>query len=125
MRYFTREDDGSQQAWNADDVYVFPPPKFAGRFGSKLTGEMFAGRVRRALFLAPSDLSDQDQAVLLRSTQLTGIVYETERTSYDVEGGGKVKAPSRMVLYVFGIEKKELYSAFESWGKVFVTARRQ
>lgn len=125
LRYFTREDDGSQQAWDADDVYVFPPPKFAGRFGSKLTGEMFAGRVRRALFLAPSDLSDQDQAVLLRSTQLTGIVYETERTSYDVEGGGKVKAPSRMVLYVFGIEKKELYSAFESWGKVFVTARRQ
>ena len=126
LRYFSREDDGLQQAWDAEDVYVFPPSKSAGRFASKLTGEIFAGRVRRALFLAPSDLSDQDQAVLLRSTQLTGIVYETERTSYDVEdGGGKVKAPSRMVLYVFGIEKKELYSAFESWGKVFVTAGRQ
>lgn len=125
LRYFSREDDGLQQAWDAEDVYVFPPSKSAGRFASKLTGEMFAGRVRRALFLVPSDLSDQDQAVLLRSTQLTGIVYETERTSYDVEGAGKAKAPSRMVLYVFGIEKKELYSAFESWGKVFVTAGRQ
>ena len=122
LQFFTREDDACQKAWDAENVYVFPPPKFAGRFGSKLMGEILAGRVSRALFFAPSDLSDQDEVVLLRSDRLTGIVHQTERTSYDVEGGGQAKAPTCMVLYVFGIDRKELYSAFDPWGKVFTVA---
>ncbi|MYD87561.1 MAG: hypothetical protein F4Y14_16095 [Acidobacteria bacterium] len=123
QRYFDREQDGCQKAWDGAS-YVFPPPKFAGRFASKLMGEMFAGRVPRALFLAPSDLADEDEALLLRSSKLTGIVYQLERTEFEVEDGKPVKAPSRMVLYVFGFERKELYDAFDPWGKVLIPAGR-
>ena len=119
--YFTREEDGCAKAWSGD-VYVFPPPQFAGLFGSKLMGEMLAGRVSRALFLAPSGLGDEDEALLLRNSQLTGVVHELERTMFDVEGGKSVKAPSRMVLYVFGIDRKLLYDAFDPWGKVLTVA---
>ena len=121
LRYFNREEDGCQKAWEGD-VFAFPPPQFAGRFASKLMGEMLAGRVPRALFLAPSDLADQDEAVLLRSSQLSGIVHELERSTFDVEGGKPVKAPSRMVLYVFGIDRKALYDAFDPWGKVLTVS---
>ena len=121
LRYFNREEDGCHKAWEGE-VFVFPPPQFAGRFASKLMGEMLAGRVPRALFLAPSDLADQDEAVLLRSSQLSGIVYELERSTFDVEGGKPVKAPSRMVLYVFGIDRKALYDAFDPWGKVLTVS---
>lgn len=121
LRYFDREEDGCQKAWEGE-VFAFPPPQFAGRFASKLMGEMRAGRVPRALFLAPSDLADQDEAVLLRSSQLTGVVHELERTMFDVEGGKPVKAPSRMVLYVFGFDRKPLYDAFDPWGKVLTVA---
>lgn len=123
QRYYTREEDGCQKAWNGAS-YVFPPPKFAGSFASKLMGEMFAGRVPRALFLAPSDLADEDEELLLRSSKLTGIVHQLERAEFEVEDGKSVKAPSRMVLYVFGFERKELYDAFDPWGKVLITAGR-
>ena len=121
LRYITREEDGCQRAWEGD-VFVFPPPQFAGRFASKLMGEMLAGRVPRALFVAPSDLADNDEALLLRSSQLSGIVYELERSTFDVEGGKPAKAPSRMVLYVFGVDRKELYDAFDPWGKVLTVS---
>ena len=118
-RYLTREQDGCSTAWDGA-CYVFPPPQFAGRFASKLTGEMLAGRVPRALFLAPSDLAGEDQGVLLRSSMLSGIVCQLERSDFDVEGGKSVRAPLRMVLYVFGIDRKLLYDAFDPWGKVLV-----
>lgn len=121
LRYFNREEDGCQKAWEGD-VYAFPPPQFAGRFASKLMGEMLAGRVPRALFLAPSDLADQDQGLLLRNSQLSGVVYELERSDFDIEGGKSAKAPSRMMLYVFGIDRKLLYDAFDPWGKVLTVS---
>ena len=120
-RYLTQEQDGCSQAWDGAS-YVFPPPQFAGRFASKLMGEMLAGRVPRALFLAPSDLADEDEGVLLRNSQLSGIVHELQRSDFDVEGGKSVKAPSRMVLYVFGIDRKLLYDAFDPWGKVLTVS---
>ncbi len=124
QRYLDREQDGCQKAWDGPS-YVFPPPKLAARFASKLMGEMFAGRVPRAVFLAPSALADDDEALLLRSSKLTAVVHQLERTEFEVEDGKSVKAPSRMVLYVFGFnESKELYEAFDPWGKVLVTAGR-
>ena len=120
-RYLTQEQDGCSTAWDGAS-YVFPPPQFAGRFASKLMGEILAGRVPRALFLAPSDMADEDEGVLLRNSQLSGIVHELARSDFDVEGGKSVKAPSRMVLYVFGIDRKLLYDAFDPWGKVLTVA---
>lgn len=120
-RYLTQEQDGCSSAWDGAS-YVFPPPQFAGRFASKLMGEMLAGRVPRALFLAPSDMADEDEGVLLRNSQLSGIVHELQRSDFDVEAGKSVKAPSRMVLYVFGIDRKLLYDAFDPWGKVLTVS---
>ena len=44
---------------------------------------------------------------------------------FDVEDGNPVKAPSRMVLYVFGFERKQLYDAFDPWGKVLTVESRR
>ena len=86
---------------------------------------MFAGRVPRAVFLAPSALADDDEACCCASSKLTAVVHQLERTEFEVEDGKSVKAPSRMVLYVFGFdESEELYEAFDPWGKVLVTAGR-
>ncbi len=124
LEWLSAEQDGCAKAWSGE-AYVFPPPQFAGRFASKLMGEMMAGRVPRAVFLAPSDMADEDAGLLLRSSRLTGIVYELERSMFDVEDGNPVKAPSRMVLYVFGFERKQLYDAFDPWGKVLTVESRR
>ena len=124
LEWLSAEQDGCAKAWSGE-AYVFPPPQFAGRFASKLMGEMMAGRVPRAVFLAPSDMGDEDAGLLLRSSRLTGIVYELERSMFDVEDGNPVKAPSRMVLYVFGFERKQLYDAFDPWGKVLTVESRR
>ena len=124
LEWLSAEQDGCAKAWSGE-AYVFPPPQFAGRFASKLMGEMMAGRVPRAVFLAPSDVGDEDAGLLLRSSRLTGIVYELERSMFDVEDGNPVKAPSRMVLYVFGFERKQLYDAFDPWGKVLTVESRR
>ena len=124
LEWLSAEQDGCAKAWSGE-AYVFPPPQFAGRFASKLMGEMMAGRVPRALFLAPSDMGDEHAGLLLRSSRLTGIVHELERSMFDVEGGKPVKAPCRMVLYVFGFERKQLYDAFDPWGKVLTVESRR
>ncbi len=124
LEWLSAEQDGCAKAWSGE-AYVFPPPQFAGRFASKLMGEMMAGRVPRALFLAPSDMGEEHAGLLLRSSRLTGIVHELERSMFDVEGGKPVKAPSRMVLYVFGFERKQLYDAFDPWGKVLTVESRR
>jgi len=124
LEWLSAEQDGCAKAWSGE-AYVFPPPQFAGRFASKLMGEMMAGRVPRALFLALSDMGDEHAGLLLRNSRLTGIVHELERSMFDVEGGKPVKAPSRMVLYVFGFERKQLYDAFDPWGKVLTVESRR
>ena len=123
MDWFSLEQDGCQKAWTGA-AYVFPPAQFAGRFASKLVGEMLTGRVPRALFLAPWTMDDDSAGLLLRNQRLTGVVHQLERGMFDIEGGKPVKASCRMVLYVFGIEAKRLYDAFDPWGKVFTVARR-
>lgn len=124
LEWLSAEQDGCAKAWTGE-AYVFPPPHFAGRFASKLSGEMMAGRVPRALFLAPSDMGDEHAGLLLRNSRLTGIVHELERSMFDVEDGKPVKAPSRMLLYVFGFERKLLYDAFDPWGKVLTVESRR
>jgi ParB-like chromosome segregation protein Spo0J len=123
LQWLSAEEDGCQKAWTGAS-YVFPPARFAGRFASKLMGEMMAGRVPRGVFLAPSTMDDESEGLLLRNQRLTGVVQQLERGMFDVEGGNPVKAPCRMVLYVFGIEPKRLYDAFDPWGKVLTVARR-
>ena len=78
----------------------------------------------RAVFLAPSTMDDESEGLLLRNQRLSGVVHQLERGMFDIEGGKPVKAPCRMVLYVFGIEAKRLYDAFDPWGKVLTVARR-
>ena len=121
LNWLSKEQDGCSRAWGGAS-YVFPPPQFAGRFASKLMGEMLAGRVPHALFFAPSDMGDEHEGLLLRSPQLTGIVHELERSMFDLEDGKSVKAPSRMVLYVFGFDRKVLYDPFDPWGKVLTVS---
>lgn len=123
QRYFDREEDGCQKSWDGA-VYVFPPPRFAPRFASKLVGEMFSGRVPRGLFFASSDLDDEHEGLLLRNAKLTAVVHQLERTEFEVENGKPVKAQCRMVLYVFGFDPKPLYDAFDPWGKVLLAAER-
>ena len=123
LDWLSVEQDGCQKAWTGAS-YVFPPPEFAGRFAAKLVGEMRTGRVPRAVFLAPSTMDDESEGLLLRNQRLSGVVHQLERGMFDIEGGKPVKAPCRMVLYVFGIEAKRLYDAFDPWGKVLTVARR-
>ena len=121
--YFTPDNDGIQQAWRGVS-YVFPPPQMVSRFASKLLGEMMAGRVPKAALLGSGNLSGEWQQMLLRSSRLTALVVETERTEYAVEGGKPVKAPEPMALYLFGVDRDALYDAFDPWGKVLAVVTR-
>jgi hypothetical protein len=103
-RFFTKEDDGLEQDWNASRVFVNPPygrheehKSLAGAFCVKALQEYESGRVDACIILVNSCHSQQWQAPLYEHT----VCFVDHRIQFSAMDGEENKNPTFQNIFVY------------------------
>ena len=115
--WFSLEQNGLEQHWQGS-VWVFPPPKLARAFASKLDAELTAGRVTAAAFLAPARLATRWARLLLAHRSFLSVVVEGKSNPYLLPDGERVTPEDGMALFLLGDVQGDISRAFSGWGVV-------
>jgi phage N-6-adenine-methyltransferase len=115
-QYFTIEDDGLAQEWNARTVYINPPYSDVAAWVDKVVTEQDQNNIGDVLLLVKADTSTQWFAQIWESA--TAVCFLKKRVRFinsDSEGNA---APFASAIAYFGSEIDRFYYTFESAGSV-------
>ncbi|BAS55295.1 hypothetical protein NIES2135_54310 [Leptolyngbya boryana NIES-2135] len=115
-QYFTIEDDGLAQEWNAKTVYINPPYSDVAAWVDKVVTEQDRNNIGDVLLLVKADTSTQWFAQIWESA--TAVCFLKKRVRFiNAESEGNA-APFASAIAYFGSEIDRFYYAFESAGSV-------